>query len=157
MGARTPAEVLAILTGDEIRRAAQNIDPHLKGLYFLLRDNEIIYIGQAVNYLFRVGEHLKDKQISAYYFLPFDGSPAELTHLERAYIDKFSPAMNTQKMFWQNAAAPDGSSLIDQAIALMKSGYSGYAAAKAVGITIGALYQSKKYKDLRDSRAKHNN
>jgi hypothetical protein len=64
----------------------------LAGVYFLIRDGEIIYVGQSVNVHNRVGDHVRYRMFDRVYILPCD--PANLLETEAKYIHKFRPVEN---------------------------------------------------------------
>lgn len=66
--------------------------PIISGIYFLISGNEIIYVGQSRNILYRVGYHSRSIAFDAYSVLPCP--PGNLTDLERKMIKKFNPRLN---------------------------------------------------------------
>ena len=137
---------IPLLSLQEIMRRATPM-PLVRGIYFLIRGDEIIYVGQTPNIFRRLGEHLRNKVIDAYYLEPCEGSQEELTLLERRYIDIFLPPLNKQKNFWQNIPQRGGGALTaatKDALALVAQGYSGYAAAKKCRINVNTIYRALK-------------
>ena len=67
--------------------------PHIKGtfIYFLLKDNEVVYVGQTKSGLDRPFQH-KDKDFDMVKILPCDES--ELNEMEDFYILKYEPKYN---------------------------------------------------------------
>lgn len=63
------------------------------GIYFLLMDREIVYVGQTTNFLARLNKHQRDGKV-------FNGvsfiqcGEAQLDDLEAMYIDAFLPEYN---------------------------------------------------------------
>ncbi len=62
------------------------------GVYFLLHENEIVYIGQTKFGLSRVFNHVKNKIFDKYSFI--ECGIDELNQLESAYIIKYNPKYN---------------------------------------------------------------
>lgn len=67
------------------------------GIYFLVKMNRIVYVGQTKRGLNRIIEHIEfkryeEKDFDSYFFLPCD--PFELDVLEFSYIVKFNPKYN---------------------------------------------------------------
>lgn len=64
------------------------------GVYFLLQDEDIVYVGQSINVLTRLAEHFRAslKQFNRVFVI--ECKAAELNHLEAMYIDKFRPKFN---------------------------------------------------------------
>lgn len=61
------------------------------GIYFLLREGRVIYVGRSRNVYFRVLKH-KHRQFQAWHWLPC--AESDLERLERAYLDLLLPALN---------------------------------------------------------------
>lgn len=61
-------------------------------VYFLIRDEKIVYVGQSTNVHARIAEHQKSKQFDRINFIecPED----HLYQLEKMYIQRFNPEMN---------------------------------------------------------------
>ena len=62
------------------------------GIYFLIQDNHIIYIGQSVNVYGRIYTHIKEKQkkFDSYAYVPC--ADEELDILESLYIHSIAPS-----------------------------------------------------------------
>ena len=67
------------------------------GIYFLIQDGEVVYVGQASNVLARVGKHASDRDFDAWTWLPVP--IGNLTRTERAYIDYLRPRLNRDNRF----------------------------------------------------------
>ena len=64
----------------------------IAGVYFLIRDGVVVYVGQSINVFQRLDEHRKKKQFDRFYVLP---CPAErLREVEMHYIKTFAPELN---------------------------------------------------------------
>lgn len=68
------------------------------GIYFLMLDGEVVYIGQSINCHSRISDHkrLEKIQYDSVYILRTD--QAALTPLENLYIRKFKPKHNSQAL-----------------------------------------------------------
>ena len=62
------------------------------GIYFLVNEGEVVYIGQSVSPMARIAQHMGDKKFSAAYMLPVP-SPF-LDAVEGALIRLLRPALN---------------------------------------------------------------
>lgn len=63
-----------------------------RGVYFLIQDNKIVYVGQSVNVFNRIACHTKDKRFDSYYFLPCPHGNLDV--IESAYIHALNPLLN---------------------------------------------------------------
>ena len=67
----------------------------LSGVYFLVRDQVICYVGQTTNILARLGRHKRDgRNFDSFAFIPCQ--PAQLDELESIYIAMLMPDGNAQ-------------------------------------------------------------
>lgn len=68
---------------------------NIKGIYFLYKNNDIVYIGQTKNLISRLAVHLadKNKDFDSYKFLELPHN-MNLNKLERFLIKKFKPEYN---------------------------------------------------------------
>lgn len=79
-------------SGDEIRSAAIPCRV-ASGIYFLLRDGEVTYVGQSVDVLGRISRHRRDgRSFDSYAVLECEES--QLDGLERQYITALVPQEN---------------------------------------------------------------
>jgi hypothetical protein len=62
------------------------------GVYFLIENNEIVYIGQSNNVFQRIGEHFRKKRFSRYVYIPCAEDGLDI--LESLYIHIFNPKLN---------------------------------------------------------------
>ena len=68
-----------------------------KGVYFLIKDDEIVYVGQSTNIFARVTSHSRTKEFDSFtYELKPKATSFELDQLETKYIGKFTPKYNKQ-------------------------------------------------------------
>ena len=88
---RSGPDELGLLPKGEIL-AMGRTTARLCGVYFLINENEIIYVGQSVNIAGRVGGHHKDKVFTHYTYVECPES--HLNALEGLYIEKFDPPLN---------------------------------------------------------------
>ena len=95
----------ALLDKDHI---LSNSAPFIKrcGIYFLVKDDEIIYIGQSINIPARLAQHV-NKHFDRVFVL--ECSQSELNTVERIYLNHFRPRLNgfrirkaKQKGVWVN-------------------------------------------------------
>lgn len=85
---------MALLRSDEILIASESCSSPKCGVYFLIHDGQIMYVGQSVNIDGRLGGHrLMRRNFDRYHWIAC--AREELNALERAYIDAFLPPWNT--------------------------------------------------------------
>ena len=64
------------------------------GLYFLIKDKEVVYVGQTIDIFGRVAKHRRlGKEFDSFSFIPCD-DPAKRDELESTYILALAPWMN---------------------------------------------------------------
>ena len=64
----------------------------ISGVYFLLKDKELVYIGSSSNIHKRLAEHSTEKDYDSYYILP---TPINKRYgIETEYIKLFNPPLN---------------------------------------------------------------
>jgi hypothetical protein len=81
----------ALLPEEDIVRASLPWEKS-SGVYFLIADREIVYVGQSVNVYSRIDEHAKGKDFDRYAYVP---CPIEmLDKLESLYIHCLRPRLN---------------------------------------------------------------
>ena len=81
----------ALLQAEEITMASlpwQN----LSGIYFLVQDEQVVYVGQSTNVYSRIAYHVGDKTFEKYAFVPCDIDL--LDKLESLYIHALRPKLN---------------------------------------------------------------
>jgi predicted GIY-YIG superfamily endonuclease len=98
---KTHTQVLEWSKDDLIARAITAIPidaPKRSGVYFLISQDKVVYVGQSTNVFQRIATHAytSDKEFEAFAFVnvPQD----ELLHVERHYIRSFKPALNDERM-----------------------------------------------------------
>lgn len=62
------------------------------GVYFLIRGNEIVYVGQSVNVPSRINQHRKDKRFDRAVYVPC--TRQRVSALERHWIERLDPEYN---------------------------------------------------------------
>lgn len=80
-----------LLTAKEIIKGSDRL-PHLTGVYFLIKNEHIIYVGQSVNILSRIASHKRDKEFDRFAFVPCERE--DLDVLESLYIHFLRPELN---------------------------------------------------------------
>ncbi len=66
--------------------------PHLVGVYFLVKGERVVYVGQSTNILTRIATHQQAKDFDRFAFVPC--AREDLDVLESLYIHGLRPAMN---------------------------------------------------------------
>lgn len=84
-----PAET-ALATDSEIAKAAAPFS--VCGVYFLLLQGRVVYVGQSISVFRRLGEHVPGKVFDAFHFIPC--AREDLSKIERAYIRALRPSLN---------------------------------------------------------------
>ena len=80
----------------EIIENALKAPTRKSGIYFLIKDGHVVYVGQSQNIAARLGGHgLRFRDFDSYYFTHCD--PEELNKMESAYIKKLSPKWNKKR------------------------------------------------------------
>lgn len=64
------------------------------GIYFLIRDDEVVYVGQAANMRKRIGQHLAEGVKHFDSVCAIMCEPSKRDNLERHYITLFAPPLN---------------------------------------------------------------
>lgn len=66
-----------------------------RGVYFLLKNDEVVYVGKTVTGLIRIHTHTADKDFTHYCFINCkELTDEELLCLETKYILKYEPKLN---------------------------------------------------------------
>lgn len=73
-----------------------------RGVYFLMYDNIIVYVGQTINVFSRIQGHISEgtKEFNNVYFLPVPCG--DLLAVEKKYILQFLPKYNQETKWAQN-------------------------------------------------------
>jgi hypothetical protein len=72
--------------------------PLCSGIYFLIRSDRVVYVGQSVKVYARVLEHLASKEFDGFAFIPCPAKSLDV--LESLYIHSLRPELNGK---WQNS------------------------------------------------------
>jgi excinuclease UvrABC nuclease subunit len=64
----------------------------IAGIYFLISDGSVVYVGQSVDVYRRIASHVTTKQFDAIHVLPCP--EVELVKVESDYIRKLNPPLN---------------------------------------------------------------
>lgn len=85
-------------------------------LYFLLQENEIVYIGKSdtKNYLGRIRSHKKNKQFDCYHVMPLDMNERDALSFETGLISSIRPIYNKRDCFVQLNAISYAMQLFDK-------------------------------------------
>lgn len=75
---------------DNLKQVPINLYP--PGIYFLVKDDEVVYVGQSVNPIARIGNHT-DKDFDRAYMIPVPSSM--LNDVEGALIRAINPPLNS--------------------------------------------------------------
>lgn len=76
------------------------------GIYFLFDGDEIVYVGQSVDIMTRIGAHLRDKIFDSFNYI--ECGLRDLNNLEATYILELKPKYNTtlpKNDFWMSSNA----------------------------------------------------
>jgi hypothetical protein len=70
-------------------------EPEKYYIYFLLYNNEVVYVGKSVSVKARILAHLSDKLFDSYKYFELDTlDHKEVLKIERYHIDKYKPVFN---------------------------------------------------------------
>jgi hypothetical protein len=81
-----------LLSAEEIVAASLEAGPRKCGIYFLIKDDELKYVGQSIDVEARLGGH-RWRSFDPWYWVPC--LPDQLNTMERQYIDLFLPSWNS--------------------------------------------------------------
>jgi len=62
------------------------------GVYFLIKDDEIIYVGQSRNIIYRIGVHSRKVEFDSFSYIEVDEEL--LSIVEQSFIKRFNPRLN---------------------------------------------------------------
>lgn len=79
-----------LLTKNEILFTVNNVSKQ-RGIYFLVSNGEIVYVGQSENIFKRIAEHMQSKDFDGY---AYDETNDDLNELEVDYILALKPSLN---------------------------------------------------------------
>lgn len=86
------------------------------GIYFLIKGEEIVYVGQSTNIFYRVGQHEGVKDFDTFTYLECDKEHLDL--LEARYITKIKPKYNFNSL--GNLVLPISKGFIDEQLNIFK-------------------------------------
>jgi len=68
----------------------------ISGIYFLFRDNEVVYVGESICIFSRLSQHFKstEKEFTSFKYEKFEGNATERKKKEAKYIKKYRPILN---------------------------------------------------------------
>ena len=77
--------------------------PANHGIYFLINENRIVYVGKALGIWMRLDQHAIQGKLFSHYWC-FGGVPYDwLRHVEGFYINRFRPAYNLDHVIYNKA------------------------------------------------------
>lgn len=88
---------MKLLKIDEIIKSKVDINKltGLGAVYFLIDNDEVVYVGKATNYFSRINQHKCNKKFSHYYIIPLNND-IQRSIVEAYYILTFKPKYNLQ-------------------------------------------------------------
>lgn len=106
MRLREATEALSNIIPKRLLAAARNLPVHLEdvlasaapassftGIYFLIFQQDVVYVGQSIDVLGRISRHKREgKEFDSYSYILCQ--PEKLNELESAYIASFMPWLN---------------------------------------------------------------
>lgn len=63
------------------------------GVYFLINENRVVYVGETACIMSRLFQHKQDKEFDGFRFIRLEDATERL-RLEKAYIQKYAPKHN---------------------------------------------------------------
>lgn len=91
------AHSIELTSKNDILKKAQSADISPCGIYFLIQNNEIVYVGKSNSVYFRISQHLKHGTKKFDSFAYIECSEEQLDVLEARYYLKFRPAYNAKE------------------------------------------------------------
>lgn len=82
------------LSPSEILSAASNAPKSLSGVYFLINNEEVVYVGMSLNMFNRVQEHIKNSEKLFNKVTFFDTHRVARSAVESYYISPLNPRLN---------------------------------------------------------------
>ena len=79
-----------------IKGSKKLIQYNISGIYFLIKDKIIVYIGKAIDITSRVRKHIMENQKDFDEVRYIEIEESELTYEEKYYISLYSPKYNIQ-------------------------------------------------------------
>jgi hypothetical protein len=97
---------------EDIVETASKYKPVI-GIYFLILDRKVVYIGQSINITSRIGHHFGVYQFDSYSFI--ECGTEELDLLESVYIQAYLPPLNGRTPTGKVTSPLSANSIIDMA------------------------------------------
>lgn len=92
------ATIISKLPDKETILAAKRlVFPLTMGVYFLIKDNEIVYVGQSINVIARIMNHAREGRIEFDGFTIIECDASLLNEIETHYIVQFCPPYNATR------------------------------------------------------------
>jgi len=152
---------MKFLSKEEVLSECKPFRPARQFIYFLIRDREIVYVGQSEMPLGRIAQHSwgrVPKIFDSYRVIeiPMD---ADVDEVERQYIYNFRPEYNTISGKAPASFVPSGATIEDRIRSRIAAGQTPGAAAAAEGLKQTSFYNTRFYRELvgRPPRAKKSN
>ena len=89
-------EATALLSHEAVVSQAYPLGGY-SGIYFLVRNAKVVYVGKSLDVEYRLGQHrtARQKDFDSVFIIACD--PSKLTQLEARYIRMFEPPLNSAK------------------------------------------------------------
>lgn len=91
-------------TSEEIVDAAVPMPEVLAGVYFLIRNRKVMYVGSSINIISRIRSHQRTKIFDSFTFIPLTEFLSDdelgmykILKLESEYIDRLNPPWNKKR------------------------------------------------------------
>jgi len=78
----------------------EDIETRRPGVYFLIRENKVVYVGKSIDMIQRLRSHMADQRMEFTHvtMLKLDSDEFELDIMEKMMIRKFKPPKNKDSM-----------------------------------------------------------
>ncbi len=78
----------------------EDIETRRPGVYFLIRENKVVYVGKSIDMIQRLRSHMADQRMEFTHvtMLKLDSDEFELDIMEKMMIRKFKPPKNRDYM-----------------------------------------------------------
>jgi hypothetical protein len=139
---------MEFLRREEILAARRPYHRARQFIYFLIRDEEIIYVGQSEAPLGRIAQHVgyPGRDFDSYHIIELpEGS--DVDEVERQYIFDLKPESNYVRQFPKSFEAI-GETPEARIRYRIEAGQSASAAARAEGINVQSFYKMPLYREL---------
>jgi hypothetical protein len=83
---------MTLLTPDQIIASSCAATGVNIGIYFLIRDGKVVYVGQSIHIALRVAIHAQTRRFDSWSWVPCEID--SLSKMERSYLDAFLPEEN---------------------------------------------------------------